>query len=114
MADSFDPREDPDYNWDDPEITEEALEALKMEREVLDVDYKTQALRILQESAPGAALGMVALARGGSNENVRMNAQKYILDFVRDPDTAAGGQLLEDLIGDLVVNAEKLANGRAM
>ena len=51
----YDPTTDPDYDWSDPEVTADKLEALKLERQVLDIDYKKQALNILEAAAPAAA-----------------------------------------------------------
>jgi hypothetical protein len=106
----YDPKQDPDYDWSDPEITDEKLEALKQERQVMDIDFEEQARRIMREALPGAALGVVALSRNAQNDNVKFNAQKYIMEYFKDGNGDSGG-LLEDLVGDLVKNAEKLANG---
>jgi hypothetical protein len=108
----YDPIKDPDYNWDDPEITEAKLEALKMERAVMDIDYTQQVKDMLTQAAPGAALGIISMANSATNENIKFNAQKYIVDRLLDPDAEAGAGLLESLLGDLVKDAEALANGK--
>lgn len=106
----YDPRMDPDYNWDDPEITEEKLEALKMERQVMSMDFKQQTMNIIQEAGPQAALRIVALSRSSHNDNVALSASKYLIDLIRDPEGEASG-ILEDLVSGLVKDAEKIANG---
>lgn len=94
------------------EISQEALDALKMERQVLEISHAEQVRNLLLEAAPSAALQIVALSQGAMNENIKFNAAKYLVDNVLDPNSETGKGLLEDIMGGLIKDAEALANGR--
>lgn len=95
--------------WD----SDDAISALKMERTVHpDESSEQMTRRMLEEAAPLAAQSIIHLALHSGNDNTRLNASKYITDTVLDP--AANGtnkQVWEDMIGDVVSQAEIFANG---
>jgi hypothetical protein len=93
--------------WD----SDEALEALKMERAV-NTDETNEQLtrRILEESGPAAAYSIVHIALHGTNENTRLRASQYVTDFVTGDDSSSNRQTWEDLVGDVVSKAELFAN----
>jgi hypothetical protein len=106
---------DDDEDFDDPDVTEDALDAaFRQEREVMGLDFREQTLKLLEEAAPRAAQSIVNLAFNGANENTRLNAAKYVVDLTRDPESDAGKGILEKALEGLVKDAEQLANGKAV
>ena len=103
---------DDDNNFDAFE-DDEASKALAMERTVMDIDHAAQIRRLVREAAPRAVVSLITLSTTAQNENVRMNASKYLVDLTLDREIEAGGQL-EELMGDLVRDASKIANGGAI
>jgi hypothetical protein len=80
VADSYDPT---DPKWD----SDEALENLKMERQVNpDLDNERLTKKLFDEASPLAAQTIINLALHGTNENTRLNAARYITDKVYDGD----------------------------
>jgi hypothetical protein len=70
--------EDNDRDW----VSDEDLEALNMERSFRTDETTVQiAERLLQESAPAAAMAIVRLATNpATNDRVRLTAATYIID----------------------------------
>ena len=101
--------EDEDFN--DPDITDDVLAKLSHERQVLDIDLEEQTKRLLREHGPRAAMNIVQMSNNASNENVKYNANKYIVDYMLNPETSGGKGVLEEMLNDLVVKAETIANG---
>lgn len=93
--------------WD----SDEALESLKMERSIRTEETNEQLTRrILEENGPAAAMSIVHIALHSQNDNTRLNAAKYIVDHITGEDTNAARQSWEDLVGDVVSQAEIFAN----
>lgn len=92
------------------DISDEELDALNMERTVLDLDHEAQVRRLIKEAGPRVTLSLIKLATAGHNENARINASKYLLDKLLDPNAAGSGGVLEDLVADLAKQAEQYAN----
>lgn len=61
-------------------VTEEEVDALASERDIMGTDHVAQAEAILKENLPSAVHSVAKLARLASNETVRLNAAKYIID----------------------------------
>ena len=102
-----------DENFDDPEVTEDALDAVfRQERAVMGLDFREQTMKLIEEAGPRAANSIIDLAFNGTNENTRLNAAKYLVDLVKDPEAQGAGGIIEKLMGDLVKDAEQLANGK--
>jgi hypothetical protein len=103
--------DDGDEDFNDPDITDDVLARLSHERQVLDLDLVSQTKKLLQEAGPAAALNLITMANSAQNENVKYNANKFIVEKLLDPANEGSKGVLEDLIGDLVVGAERIANG---
>lgn len=102
---------DDSEDFNDPDITDDMLARLSHERQVMDLDLVAQTKKLLQEAGPAAALNIVTMANGAQNENVRYNANKFIVERLLDPENEGGKGVLEDMLGDLVKSAETIANG---
>lgn len=64
-------------------VPDDALNALVTERTIHpDEDNETTARRLLRENVGAAVLGIVHTAVHGSNERVRLDAQKYVVERV--------------------------------
>lgn len=70
------PADDPDWLPDD------AVAALNQERVFTQETPAEMARRIFKESAPNAAASIVHVALYGSNERLRLDASKYVVDRV--------------------------------
>lgn len=93
--------------WDD----DNALEALKLERTVHGDETNEQLVkRMLDEAAPRAVQSIMKIAFFGANENTKLNAAKYIVDRVLDTQDGAHKAKWEEMVGDMVSEAELLAN----
>jgi cyclophilin family peptidyl-prolyl cis-trans isomerase len=104
VADSYDPT---DPKWD----SDEALENLKMERQVNpDLDNERLTKKLFDEASPLAAQTIINLALHGTNENTRLNAARYITDKVYDGDGGPTRSRWEELVGEAVSDAELHAN----
>lgn len=102
----------PSGEWD----SDEALEFLKMERQVNPTEQLSDeglTKKLLTEAAPIAAVSIINLAKSSSNDNTRLNASKYIIDSVFGGDAGTGKTKLEELLGDVVSKAEVYANDPA-
>jgi hypothetical protein len=111
MSDEYDADKPPSGDWD----TDEALAQLKMEKMVNPTESLTDeglALKLLNEAAPLAAKSIVQVALHSPNDNTRLNASKYIIDVVREG-SVGGKSKLEELLGDVVDQAELYANDSA-
>jgi len=94
--------------WD----SSDALESLKLERslqpELSDGDLTR---KLMEAAAPAAATSIIQLSMHATNENTRLNAAKYITDWLRDPDRDNSGvEGWEDMVADVVSKAQVLAN----
>lgn len=63
-------------------VSEDEIAALKEERRFLEESPEDYGKRLLQENVGDAVLSLTKLAIHGSNETVRMNASKYIVERV--------------------------------
>ena len=99
----------PTGEWD----SDDALSFLKMEKSVQG-DESNEALtkRLLEEAAPVAAMSIINLARSSGNDNTRLNASKYIIDTLLTDQNVGGKQPWEDMMADMVDQAELLANNQ--
>lgn len=81
------------------EVSEEELEVLKTESDVLGGDEVTQAERLFKENLPGSVLQLVKLATHAQSERVRLDASKYIVERnlgrLQDINPSAAKQPLE-------------------
>lgn len=86
-------------NWD----PDEALDFLKMEREVMsDGTIEDTARRLFRENLVPATQAICHLAIYGLNEKLRLEAAKYVVERVMGRDEMVTGDPLEKLIGDIV------------
>jgi hypothetical protein len=77
MTRDYHPADDPDW------LPQSAIDALNTERSVITGETQEQtARRLLRENAPGATLAIIHIALYGSNERLRLDAGKYVLDRV--------------------------------
>ncbi len=75
-----------DDSTEDDLVTDEELDLLNEEVKVLHGgDLKAAAESLLEEKAIGAVQAISKLALGSSNERVRLDASKYILERVLGP-----------------------------
>jgi hypothetical protein len=82
------------YDDDDPEwLPDEAVEALNTERTLTQETAPEMTRRLFRDNAPGAATSIVHVALYGSNERLRLDASKYVVDRVL-------GRVGEDVIPD--------------
>jgi hypothetical protein len=93
-----------DKNW----VSDDELAALRMERQYL-VGLKgtgpDQAMAILREASPAAAMQIVKLAQQADSETVRLRASTYILDKVSDAGEGAKNPW-DDIMGDTFKDVE--------
>lgn len=103
-------------DWDDDfGVSQEDLDALHMEREILTgLTPANQARKILDEASPMAAMQLVRLAQHGATDTVRLNASKEILNRVGvvegDGKNGEGKEPWENLFGKVVKDIEAYAN----
>ena len=77
MPRDYHPADDPDW------LPDSAIEALNTERRVHTDETPAQtARRLMHENGPGAALSIIHIALYGSNERLRLDASKYVVDRV--------------------------------
>lgn len=80
-------------------VTDEEVEALAMERDIMGDSIEMQAERILRDNLPAVVHGIVKLARSANSETVKLNAQKYIIDRnlgkIVEPATVEGDPLMD-------------------
>src|SRR5688500_819649 len=94
---------DPERYWD----SDEALENLKMERQVNpDRDSEALCRKMLEDAAPMALQSIIHIALHSGNDNTRFNAAKYITDKVLEDDTAGTVSKWEQIVGEVVDQAE--------
>lgn len=76
MSSDHHPFDDPDW------LPDEAIKALNVERRTLYANETPAqtARRLMHENSPGAALSIVQIALYGSNERLRLDAAKYVVD----------------------------------
>ena len=97
----------PSSLWDN----DAAFDSLKMERAVRpDETPEQMTRRLLEQAAPQAALSIIQIALSSSNDNTRFKAASYITDKIYDDTAAATKAKWEDLVGDVVDQAEMYAN----
>jgi hypothetical protein len=87
----------------------DALDALKMEKELTDATDGQLADALLTQNASRAALSIVQLATTGTNENTKLRAAVYIVDRVLGPmekglKRDADNDALAALVQSIVVN----------
>lgn len=97
-----------DY-WD----SDEALEFLKADRmvnpyEAMSTEQHTR--KLLEDAAPLAAMSIINLAKSSGNDNTRLNAAKYIVDFQLQDQGANGKAKWEDMLGSIISEEEILGN----
>ncbi len=100
-----------DRSW----IPEEAVRNLSMERSLNPSETEEELTRrLFRESAPQAAMSIIFLAIHGTNERVRLDADKYVVERVlgKVGDDAYQGDKspLESLLNDVIAQAEEYAN----
>lgn len=101
---------DPDAGADrdaSTDVTEEDLRSLVDESRILDDgNLATTASRILREQLPNAILSISKIARTSSNERLKLDAAKYIVDRnlgrIGDGGTVTNDPLAK-LLGDISV-----------
>lgn len=95
---------------DNPEewVTDDDVQALTAERDIMGYDEYQQAENILKENLPAITHAVVKLARSASSETVRLNAAKYIIDRnlgkVTEPESKESNPTQEFLEGVVVSN----------
>ena len=104
---SFEPFPDEDA-W----VTDEEIQALNAERDVMGTTIEMQAESILKENLPQIVQSVVKLARSAQSETVRLGAAKYIIDRnlgrISEPTSDEGDKLhdfMKDIVGVGSVNA---------
>lgn len=106
-----------DRSW----IADEAIEGLKMERNLNPGETDIELTRkLFRESAPAAASAIIHVALYGQNEKTRVDSAKYVVERVlgRPGEENANGQspleaLMEGVIKDGTDKAERHANHSA-
>ena len=64
-------------------LADDALEALNIERSVRpDETHEQLSRRLLKENVPMATMSVINLALHGTNERLRLDAAKYVMDRV--------------------------------
>jgi hypothetical protein len=94
-----------DKDW----VNEEDLMALRMNRQYLvglQESGPSQAMNILREASPAAAMEMVKLALHADSETVRLRASQYILDKTIG-DGGEGANPWDDIVGATVKDIEQ-------
>jgi hypothetical protein len=105
---SYEPDHEPSSEWD----TDEALAALKMERDVAgDMTNEALTRKIIDEAGPLAAQSLVHLALHSQNENTRARCASEIVKMVTDDVDSKGGAVWEDMLADAMKKVEAHANG---
>lgn len=100
----------PSGEWD----SDEQLDFLKMERQVNPTEQLTDeglTKKLLSEAAPLAAQRIIHIATHGSNENTSLRAAQYVVDTLLAGDSGGAKSKIEELLGDVVSQAEIFANG---
>jgi hypothetical protein len=93
--------------WDN----DDAIEAIKMERAVNpDETNEDMAKRLFQESIAPVAQSMIHIALHSQNDNTRLNAGKFITEFVLGEKASGAKAKWEELVGEAVSEAELHAN----
>lgn len=77
---SDDPRDPTTDDVNDPWVSDDDVNALSEERDVMGYDETEQAERIFKENLPAVAQAVVKLSRSAQSETVRLNAAKYVID----------------------------------
>lgn len=95
---------------DDIEVTADDLKALSDESDIMGEDFKTLAERMLDENLTRAVLQLTKLALNASNERVRLDASKYIIERslgrLQDIDhTIKQKDSIQDLLDGVVVSS---------
>lgn len=99
--------EEPENEWN----SDEMLDSMKAERVMMDESFEQQTKRLIQESGPIAAATIVDLAMRASNENTRLNAAKYVVDRLLDPENTESKQYWESMVDQVTEEVEEHANG---
>jgi hypothetical protein len=103
-----DDRVDP-YTLSKAWVTDDDLEALKMERTVFHRDETPAAMarRIISEASPAAAASLVKLALHGASEQVRLSASKHVLQLAFEQGSDGDGrEPWEDMYGKVMTDVE--------
>ena len=101
----------PDSDDEDVWSSEDAFETLRMERTVHpDETPEQMTKRILEQAGPAAATSIVHIALHSTNDNTRLNAAKYITDLVYADDSGKAKAPWEDLVAEVISQAELHAN----
>lgn len=104
----------PQADW----LPEAAVQALEMEKQVHENETPEQtARRLMRESSPQIAMGVLHTAMHGSTDRIRLDAQKYVLDRVLgkagEDAYESNKSPLELLVETLTREAEEFANASA-
>ena len=103
-ADEGTPTESP---WD----SDDAVDSLRMERTIYNESNEQLTKRLLEEAGPMAAKAILHIAMHDSNGNTRLRAATYIVDRAYGDDSSKSGKALwEQMVGDVVSDAELHAN----
>ena len=98
---------DPSNIWD----SDEALDSIKMEKAVHpDRTPEQMTKELLEQAGPAAAASIIHIALHSANDNTRLSAARYITDKMYDDSSATSKPAWEELVADIVSNAEILAN----
>jgi len=93
--------------WDN----EEALDALRAERQVkTEESYEQMTKRLFEEASPLAAQRIIHIAVKGANENTALAAARYITDKMYEGELGGAKPLWEKIVYEAVSQAELHAN----
>ena len=102
-------------DWGFEGVSDEDIEALKMERTLLNnLSSTQQALTLMQEASPAAALQVIKIMKYAENDRVRLQAAQWILDRAGVGHDVGGNSAAEpwtDLIESTTRKLEDHANG---
>jgi len=94
--------------WD-PEKVDEFLKmerSVSPEAEISNIDLTR---KLIEQAAPHAAMSMIHLSRHAVNENTKMNASKWVVEFATQIETEDGKAAWEKLLPSIVDEAEQIA-----
>jgi hypothetical protein len=105
------PTPDPEMSAESIWDNEDALESLKMERELHPEEtYEDTAKRLFRESMPQIAMNLIDVALHSQNDNTRVAASKYISDLVLVDQQGGTKAKWESLLGEAIDEVELAAN----
>ena len=102
------PDESEDSTQWDPEKVDELLKmerSVNTEAEISNIDLTR---KLIEQAAPHAAMSMIHLSRHAVNENTKMNASKWVVEFATQIETEDGKAAWEKLLPSIVDEAEAI------